>query len=195
MTDEGPNEEADIELDYYLVFTTNNQEFGFPAIRILEISSVLDTTPIPNSPHYIQGIVNLRGKLTSVIDFRTKFGFEPKPKDDDTRIVMVEYEGYTIGVMVDRVEEVIKIPENMVQKIPESTSASISEEYITGIGMLEKRLIVLLDADKVLTKQEKAETQRLTRSAQKALAKNKDLASGNAKDANLSKQVKIKVEE
>jgi purine-binding chemotaxis protein CheW len=160
MVDEFMDENVDeegIEQDQYLVFTMKSQEFGLQAMRVQEISRVLPTAEVPNAPPYIEGIVNLRGRLASLINFRKKFGFQPKESDEDTRIIIVEQENFPIGIMVDSVEEVIKIPGEKVQKVPEATSTSVSEEYITGMGMLDNRLVILLDVDKVLTKKELVE--------------------------------------
>jgi purine-binding chemotaxis protein CheW len=141
----------EVEEDQYLVFTAQSQECGFQAMRVQEISQVLPVSHVPNAPPYIEGIMNLRGRIASVINFRKKFGFEPKEHDEDTRVIVVEMDNYPIGIIVDSVEEVVKIPDNSVQSLPESTSTAESREYITGIGMLDKRLIILLDLDKVLT--------------------------------------------
>ena len=147
-------EEEELEPDQYLVFAVKSQEFGIQAIRVQEISRVLGTTEVPNAPSYIEGIMNLRGRLASVINFRKKFGFEPKEHDEDTRVIVVELDTFPIGIIVDSVEEVIRIPDEKVQELPESTTTSGSKEYMTGVGMLDNRLIILLDVDKVLTKTE-----------------------------------------
>jgi len=141
----------EVEADQYLVFTAQSQELGIQAMRVQEISQVLPVSHVPNAPPYIEGIMNLRGRIASVINFRKKFGFEPKEHDEDTRVIVVELDSYPIGITVDSVEEVVKIPDSSVQNLPESTSTAESKEYITGIGMLDKRLIILLDLDKVLT--------------------------------------------
>ena len=144
-------EVEDVEEDQYLVFVTKGQEFAIQGMRVTEISAPMHMTKVPGTRPYIEGIINLRGRLVSVIDFRKKFGFEPKEPDEDTRIMMVEYGGYPIGVIVDQVEEVIKIPSEKAQGLPEGIAAPASEKFIKGVGMLENRLIILLDADKLLT--------------------------------------------
>jgi purine-binding chemotaxis protein CheW len=141
----------EVEADQHLVFTVQSQECGFQAMRVQEISRVLPVSRVPNAPSYIEGIMNLRGRIASVINFRKKLGFEPKEHDEDTRIIVVELDNYPIGIIVDSVEEVVKIPDSSVHKLPESTTTTESREYITGIGMLDKRLIILLDLDKLLT--------------------------------------------
>ena len=161
-------EEEELELDENLVFTVRSQEFGLQAVRVQEISRVLPTTDVPNAPSYIEGIMNLRGRLASVINFRKKLGFEPKEHDEDTRVIVVELDTFPIGIIVDAVEEVIKIPEEKVQKLPESTTTSASKDYMTGVGMLDNRLIILLDVDKVLTSAEVIELGEIEQMMEKA---------------------------
>jgi purine-binding chemotaxis protein CheW len=163
-------EAEEIEQDQYLVFTAMAQEFGIQAMRVKEISAMIDITKVPKAPSYIEGILNLRGRLVSIINFRKKFGFDPKKQDEDTRIVIVEHRGFPIGIMVDSVEEVIRIPSENVQKLPEAAVTTASEEYLTGVGMLDTRLIVLLDADQLLSKAEVLEADALKRAAAEAQA-------------------------
>ncbi len=154
MSNEFGNEDVeaeDIEHDQYLVFSCNNQEFGFPAISVREISSVLETTPVPNTPNYVEGVVNLQGKLASVINFRKKFGFPDKEIDEDTILIIVEHEGYPIGILVDSVQEVMKIPDQKVQPLSRSTTTSFSKEFITGVGFFGNRLIILMDIEVILS--------------------------------------------
>jgi purine-binding chemotaxis protein CheW len=143
-----------IEHDQYLVFTAKDQEFGIQAMRIREISAMVEITVVPKSPAYIEGILNLRGRLVSVLNFRKRFGFETKGEDEDTRIIIIEQNGFPIGIMVDSVEEVIRIPDARVQKLPEAAVTVGSDEYLTGVGMLDDRLIVLLDIDRLLSRTE-----------------------------------------
>lgn len=161
MADEIKQEELgeEIEKDQYLVFSVKSQEFAIQAMRVQEISRVLPATAVPTAPSYIEGILNLRGQLATVINFRKKFNFEQKGQDEDTRIIIVEHAGYPIGILVDSVAEVIKIPDEQVQKLPEAASTTISKEYITGVSMMEKRIVILLDADKLLTKNEMIEVE------------------------------------
>src|SRR5438876_9956514 len=90
-----------IERDQYLVFTAMSQEYGIQGMRVQEISAMIEITKVPKAPAYIEGILNLRGRLVSIINFRRKFGFEPKSQDEDTRIIIVEHSGFPIGIMVD----------------------------------------------------------------------------------------------
>ena len=153
-------------------------------------------TKIPNTPAHIEGIMNLRGRLVSVVDFRKKFGFEFKGHDEDTRIVIVECGGYPTGIIVDSVEEVMKIPDEKVQKLPEGVATAVSQEYITGVGMLDNRLIILLDIDRVLTKSDLSEleaarqTIEYMQASQKTEARGKDTETRQTK----TKETKRRVE-
>lgn len=144
-------ENLEVEQDQYLIFTCAGQEFAIQGMRVQEISAPLNVTKIPGTPPHLEGIANLRGRLVSVVDFRRKFGFEAHAHDEDTRIVLAEYDGYPIGLTVDSVEEVIRIPDDKVQKLPESVGTPISREFITGMGVLEGRIIILLDVNRLLS--------------------------------------------
>lgn len=143
-------EAEEVEKDQFLVFSIESQEYGIQAMKVQEISRVVPTTKIPNAPPYIEGIMNLRGKLGSVINFRRKFGFAEKAPDEDTRIIIVERANFPTGIIIDSVQEVIRIPEETVQAMPESSRNTVVEDYVTGVGMLENRLIILLDMNRVL---------------------------------------------
>lgn len=153
--------EEDIEQDQYLVFTVKGQEFGFQAMRIQEINAIMEIAEVPNAPHYIEGILNLRGRLVSVMNFRKRFGFPDKEHDEDTRIIVMEHAGFPVGIIVDAVEEVIKISSQKVQQLPPTATTSLPEGYITGVGLIDKRLVILLDADKILDKSEVIEPDAL----------------------------------
>jgi purine-binding chemotaxis protein CheW len=128
----------EVEHDQYLVFKVKSQEFCIQAMQV------------PNSFPYIDGVANLRGRLSTVINFRKKIGLEEKQHDEETRIIVIEDKGYPIGMTVDSVEEVIKIPGDLVHKLPGTTSNVIEDEPITGIGMVNKRMIIMLDIKKIL---------------------------------------------
>ena len=158
----------EVEPDQYLVFNVKSQEFGFQAMRVQEISRVLPITEVPNAPSYIDGVTNLRGRLATIMNFRGKFGFEPKENDEDTRTIVVELGGSPVGIIVDSVEEVVRIPDEMVQGMPTSTAGREVKEYMRGVGMLDSRLVILLDVDKVLTEAELANLGEITQAIGKA---------------------------
>jgi len=169
-------EEEELELDQHLVFSLKSQEFGIQAARVQEISRVLPTTEVPNAPPYVDGVMNLRGRLSSVVNLRKRLGFEAVEHDEDTRVVVVELGGFPIGVIVDSVQEVIKIPAEKVQRLPESTSDSESGDYLTGVGMLDNRLVIMLDVDKVLAGTEMVELGDIKQVAERAREAQKTVA-------------------
>jgi purine-binding chemotaxis protein CheW len=144
------DEVEEVEEDQYLVFSIESQEYGIQAMKVQEISRVVPATKIPNAPSYVEGIMNLRGRLGSVLSFRKKFGFPDKANDEDTRIIIVERQNFPTGIIIDSVEEVIKIPDDMVQDMPESSRSKAVEDYVMGVGMLENRIIILLDVNRML---------------------------------------------
>ena len=147
-------EDVEVEGDQYLIFGIEEQEFGIQAMRVQEISTILPITKVPHAPPNVEGIMNLRGKLASVLSFRQMFSFPDRTFDEDTRIIVVEHDAYPLGLIVDAVEEVVKIPDEIVHTLPEATSKAIAEEFIRGVGMLDKRLIILLNIERIVGKPE-----------------------------------------
>lgn len=143
-------EAEEVERDQYLIFKSKSQEYGFRAMRVQEIALVPSITEVPNAPPYIEGVLNLRGRLTSVVNFRQKFGLERMEHGEDTRIVIVEQRGFPIGILVDSVEEVLRIDDEALQEMPEASAPTVSRGSVTGVGVLGDRLIILLDVDSVL---------------------------------------------
>lgn len=142
------------ELLQLVSFKIGNEEFGIDIFNVKEINRMVNITKVPNSPDYVEGIINLRGKVIPVIDLRTKLGMPKKEHDKDTRIVVADIDGRTVGFLVDAVSEVLRIPRNITEAPPALTTG-INSDYITAVGKLEDRLLTLLDLTKVLAKEEK----------------------------------------
>lgn len=111
---------------------------------------MLEVTRVPNAPEYVDGVINLRGKVIPIIDLRRRFGLERKEHDKNTRIVVVELNGKVVGFVVDAVQEVLRIHKSVTEP-PPPIVAGIEAEYITAVGKLEDRLLILLDLEKVLS--------------------------------------------
>ncbi|HEX2868310.1 MAG TPA: chemotaxis protein CheW [Ignavibacteriales bacterium] len=142
------------ELLQLVSFTIGREEFGVDILKVQEIIRMIEITSIPNSPSFVEGVINLRGKVIPVISLRKRLGLERLEHDRNTRIVVVELSGRTIGFIVDSVSEVLRIPQNTTEA-PPSLVAGINSEYITSIAKLEGKLLILLDLDKVLVEEEK----------------------------------------
>lgn len=136
-------------------FKIGNEEFGVDILKVQEIIKMIQITKVPNSPVFVEGVINLRGRVIPVIDLRTKLGMKKIEIDKNSRIVVVEIDGKTIGFIVDAVSEVLRIPRNITEAPPPMV-AGIDAEYITAIGKLEDRLLILLDLEKILSLEEKS---------------------------------------
>ncbi|MBI3593137.1 MAG: chemotaxis protein CheW [Nitrospirae bacterium] len=110
-----------------------------------------EITRVPNSPAYVEGVINLRGKVIPVVNLRSKFGLAEKENDEHARIMIMDIQGITMGLVVDAVSEVLRIPSHTVEPTPPMAS-NISAEFIRGIAKLDERLIILLDMDRLLGK-------------------------------------------
>ena len=141
------------ELLQLVSFNIGDEEFGVDILKVQEINRMVQVTRVPNTPDYVLGVINLRGKVIPIIDMRSRLGMKHKEFDKDTRIVVVEIESKVIGFVVDAVSEVIRINKSITEPPPPMV-AGIDSEYITAIGKLEDRLLILLDLRKILTTEE-----------------------------------------
>ncbi len=135
-------------------FKIGDEEFGVNILQVQEINRLVQITQVPNAPDFIEGVMNLRGKIVPVVNLRKRFGLPQKEYDKNTRVIVVELNGKTVGFIVDSVSEVLRFSKNDVDPTPDLISG-IGNEYITGIAKLEDRLLILLDLEKVLTVEEK----------------------------------------
>ncbi|MCD6249446.1 MAG: purine-binding chemotaxis protein CheW [candidate division Zixibacteria bacterium] len=137
-----------VELIQLVSFRLGQEEFGVEILKVQEINRMVEITKVPQAPHYCEGVINLRGKVIPVINLRKKFNLEELEWDKSTRILVCDVDGDVVGVIVDSVEEVIKIPRSTIEPAPEIVS-SIDSEYIEGIAKLEKNLLIFLNVGKV----------------------------------------------
>lgn len=134
-------------------FLIGSEEFAVDILKVQEINRITQITKVPNSPEFIEGVINLRGKVIPILDLRIRMGMAKREHDSRTRIIVVEVEQKTIGFIVDEVTEVLRIPKNVIENPPDLVSNSKSE-FITGVGKLEDRLLILLDLDKIISLEE-----------------------------------------
>jgi purine-binding chemotaxis protein CheW len=138
-----------------LSFGLGNEEYGLDILVVREIIGIIDITPLPRMPEYVKGIINLRGKIIPVIELRKRFGMESVTYTESTCIIVVDVpadgkiESRLIGVVVDSVCEVLDIPTASIEPSPEFGN-SIHMDSITGIGKVKDKVVVLLDADRVM---------------------------------------------
>jgi purine-binding chemotaxis protein CheW len=141
------------ELLQLVSFKVGDAEFGVDILRVQEINKMMELTVVPNTPPFVEGVVNLRGRIIPVINLRSRLGLDEKDYDTETRIIVVDLHDKTIGFIVDEVKEVLRIPKSITEPPPEIVSG-VDSEYITAIGKLEDRLLILLDLTKVLSNKE-----------------------------------------
>ena len=132
-----------------VTFTLKNEEYAVNILNVQEINRITEITQVPNSPDYVDGVINLRGKVMPVINLRKKFGLEEKETDETSRIIIMDIQGVTNGLVVDSVSEVLRIPESIVEP-PPPMSSGLEDKFIKGIAKLENRLIILIEIDKLL---------------------------------------------
>jgi purine-binding chemotaxis protein CheW len=136
-----------------VIFDVTNEAFGVDIGTVREIIRMQDITRVPGVPDFVKGVINLRGKVIPVVDLRRKFGFPLAEQTKENRIVVIGVNEQDIGVIVDAVTEVLRIPVESVVP-PNSVISTADSEYLIGIAKLDKRLIILLDMAKILSRAE-----------------------------------------
>jgi len=139
----------------FLTFFLAGEEYGIAILKVHEIIGMMAITSVPRTPEFIRGVINLRGKVIPIIDLRLKFGMPAQDQTAETCIIVVHVEGIEIGIVVDRVSEVLNIPGESIEDVP-SFGADVSTDYILGIGKSQGKVKILLDIDRVLSNPEVA---------------------------------------
>jgi purine-binding chemotaxis protein CheW len=132
-------------------FHLDKEVYGIEITKVREIILITEITKIPQTPHYVKGLINLRSTVIPVIDLRTLFGLREGEMTDESRIMVLQACGKTIGIIVDAVSEVLRIKRDDIAP-PPPTVVGLGREYLTGLVRLEKQLLILLDIDQILGK-------------------------------------------
>jgi purine-binding chemotaxis protein CheW len=148
----GRNAQAHGEILQVVSFRVGEEEFGLDILRVQEIIRVQRLTSVPNSPEFVDGVINLRGRVIPVVDLRKHFGLQVIEHGNQTRIVVVEVKGAVLGFIVDSVSEVLRIPAETIE--PPPRLGKVEREYVMGVGKLDDRLLILLDVDRLLGNEE-----------------------------------------
>ncbi|MCW4035319.1 MAG: chemotaxis protein CheW [Candidatus Bathyarchaeota archaeon] len=134
-----------------IVFYLDDKLYGVDINNVREITRVNEITPVPNAPHYVEGVTNLRGKVTTVINLRKKLGMPQKDVGDESRMILMESNGKLAGIIVDSVTEVTAIPRRDIEATPELVRASQEHtSYVRGVGKKDNKLIILMDLSEML---------------------------------------------
>ncbi len=140
---------SDTEELQLVSFNIGSEEFGVDILKVQEINRMVEITKVPQAPHYVEGVINLRGKVIPIVDLRKRFDLELKEHDKNTRIVVVDIEGNVMGMIVDAVSEVLRLPASTIEPPPEIVTG-INSDYIKGVAKLDDRLLIFLDLSKVI---------------------------------------------
>jgi len=144
------------ELTQLVSFILDNEEYGVEVLKVREIIRMVNITHMPNTPHYVEGIINLRGKVIPIISMRKRFGLMDAEHNGQTRVIIMDVCGELLGFTVDAVSEVIRVSATEVQPAPSVASGGIGQEYIEGVINHADRLLVLLNLDRMFSDDEQA---------------------------------------
>lgn len=142
-------------------FQLGEEEYVIEITKIQEIILMGDITRIPHTPNYVKGLINLRSNVIPILALRTRFGLSESNPTDDTRIMVVNIRGKTIGLIVDAVNEVLRVSDGQLSP-PPPTVAGLGRDYLTGLVKLESRLLIMLDIDKLLDEETSGVVDSLT---------------------------------
>ena len=136
-----------------VLFNVSGEAYGVDISAVHEIIRMEPITKVPKTPFFVEGIINLRGKVIPVVDMRKRFGFDIAQQTSDNRIVVVDIDSKNIGIIVDAVTEVLRIPADSVEP-PSDIITSSDSDYLLGIAKVDNKLIILLDLNRVLSQEE-----------------------------------------
>lgn len=133
-----------------VTFRLGNEEFSLDILKVQEIIRHMNLTRVPKTPDFVDGVINLRGRVIPVLDLRKRFGLPKDENTNETRIIVVDVDNRTVGLKVDAVSEVLRLPADTVEP-PPAIITGVESDYIKGVGKLDGRLLILLDVAKILS--------------------------------------------
>jgi purine-binding chemotaxis protein CheW len=137
----------------FLVFTLGAEEYGIDILKVQEIRGYDSVTRIANAPSFIKGVINLRGIIVPIVDMRLKFNLGRVEYDNQTVVIILNVAHRVVGMVVDGVSDVLTLAHEQVMPAPEF-GAALATEYITGLGTVEGRMLILMDIEKLMTSRE-----------------------------------------
>ena len=141
-----------------VTFTLEDETYGINVMQVQEVLREIEVAPVPGAPHYVMGIINLRGNVVSVIDARKRFGLPPMESSDLTRIIVIEVNEHIVGILVDSVAEVVDIKPDEIETTP-NVGTDETSRYIDGVVSRDEKLLILIDLNKLLSTEEWGEVE------------------------------------
>ncbi len=145
-----PSAGTAMERQEFLTFTLGNEEYGIEILKVQEIRSYEQVTTIANAPRFIKGVVNLRGTIVPIVDMRIKFNLGSADYTDFTVVIILNVAGRVVGMVVDSVSDVIALSAEQIRPAPDFSS-SFDVKYITGLGTVDERMLILMDIEKLMS--------------------------------------------
>lgn len=145
----------------FIVFTLSGERFGVDVKKIKQIINVVETTPIPNSPNFVEGVIDLRGEIIPIINLRNKLAFENiDGKNKDEKIIIVEFDNNNVGMCVDSVSEMTRLYIDEISEAPKIVKG-INKDYLMGLSNFNGSLLILLDLNRILSDEEVKELDKI----------------------------------
>ena len=154
---------------HLVCFRVGKETYGVDIFVVREIVKAQEITSVPGASDYVLGIINLRGKIISVVDLAQRLGLGKSRIDRTSRILVVDLDGFTVGFLVDAATEVLKLPAESIEAAPEELKGSIHDDYLEGVGKLQDRLVIILNPGNLLAEGEAGSLQSAESSRAKAL--------------------------
>lgn len=151
-----------------VAFKLENEEFAVNIQQVREVLKMTQVTPLPQSAHFIEGVINLRGEVIPVVDLRKRFALEAQERGEQTRIIIVEIQDSKVGLIVDSVTEVLRLSSASIQ-LPPARIAGTRTDFIKGVGKIDDRLLIVLNLEKILTTEEKIALEEVTLAEQEKI--------------------------
>ena len=146
-------ESNDDTIIQWVTFHLENEKYGIKVMQVQEVLRMTEIAPVPGAPHYVLGIINLRGNVVTVVDTRRRFGLPDVDNDDETRIVIIEANNNVVGILVDSVAEVVDLKMSEIETAP-NVGNDESSKYIQGVSSRGEELLILVDVNKLLSDEE-----------------------------------------
>jgi purine-binding chemotaxis protein CheW len=139
----------------YLIFRLGDEEYGIEILKVQEIRGCDRVTRIPNAPDFIIGVTNLRGVIVPIVDLRVRFAFEADPANDRAVVIVLNLNDRVVGIVVDGVADVLSLKDDQIKPTPD-VGAALTSRYLLGLGVLESRMVILVNIEKLLSRDEMA---------------------------------------